>query len=90
GMSLYDIGLFELNEAFAAQSVAVARDLAVDPDKVNIRGGAIALGHPIGASGARILTTLLHAMEDEDVEIGLAALCIGGGQGIAMVVERIN
>jgi len=90
GMALSDIGLFELNEAFAAQSVAVARDLAVPEDRLNIRGGAIALGHPIGASGARILTTLLHAMEDKDVDTGLAALCIGGGQGIAMVVERLN
>jgi len=90
GMSMKDIELFELNEAFAAQSVAVARDLALPEDKLNIRGGAIALGHPIGASGTRILTTLLHAMQDKDVTIGLAALCIGGGQGIAMVVERLN
>ena len=90
GMKLSDIGLFELNEAFAAQSVAVARDLAVPEDRLNIRGGAIALGHPIGASGARVLTTLLHAMQDKDVDTGLAALCIGGGQGIAMVVERLN
>jgi acetyl-CoA C-acetyltransferase len=90
GMQLSDIDLFELNEAFAAQSVAVARDLAVPDDKLNIRGGAIALGHPIGASGTRILTTLLHAMQDKDATMGLAALCIGGGQGIAMVVERLN
>jgi acetyl-CoA C-acetyltransferase len=90
GMELSDIDLFELNEAFAAQSLAVVRDLALDEDKVNIRGGAIAIGHPIGASGARILTTLLHAMEDKDVSTGLAALCIGGGQGIAMIVERMN
>ncbi len=90
GMELSDIDLFELNEAFAAQSVAVVRDLALDEDKVNIRGGAIALGHPIGASGTRILTTLLHAMEDRDLSTGLAALCIGGGQGIAMIVERLN
>jgi acetyl-CoA C-acetyltransferase len=90
GMQLSDIDLFELNEAFAAQSVAVARDLAVPEDKLNIRGGAIALGHPIGASGTRILTTLLHAMQDKDATMGLAALCIGGGQGIAMVVERLN
>jgi acetyl-CoA C-acetyltransferase len=90
GMQLSDIDLFELNEAFAAQSVAVARDLAVPEDKLNVRGGAIALGHPIGASGTRILTTLIHAMQDRDVSMGLAALCIGGGQGIAMVVERLN
>jgi acetyl-CoA C-acetyltransferase len=90
GMQISDIDLFELNEAFAAQSVAVARDLAVPEDKLNIRGGAIAIGHPIGASGTRILTTLLHAMQDRDASTGLAALCIGGGQGIAMVVERLN
>jgi acetyl-CoA C-acetyltransferase len=90
GMQLADLDLFELNEAFAAQSVAVARDLAVPDDKLNVRGGAIALGHPIGASGARILTTLLHAMQDKDLSTGLASLCIGGGQGIAMVVERLN
>jgi acetyl-CoA C-acetyltransferase len=89
GMSIGDIDLFELNEAFAAQSVAVARDLAVPEDRINVRGGAIALGHPIGASGARILTTLVHALEDLDKEFGLAALCIGGGQGIAMVVQRV-
>jgi acetyl-CoA C-acetyltransferase len=70
--------------------VAVGRDLAIPDDKLNIRGGAIALGHPIGASGTRILTTLLHAMQDKDVTLGVAALCIGGGQGIAMVVERLN
>ncbi len=90
GMQLSDIDLFELNEAFAAQSVAVARELAIPDDKLNIRGGAIALGHPIGASGARILTTLIHALQDKDLSTGLAALCIGGGQGIAMVVERLN
>jgi acetyl-CoA C-acetyltransferase len=90
GMQISDIDLFELNEAFAAQSVAVARDLAVPEEKLNIRGGAIAIGHPIGASGTRILTTLIHAMQDKDVSMGLAALCIGGGQGIAMVVERLN
>jgi acetyl-CoA C-acetyltransferase len=90
GMQISDIDLFEINEAFAAQSVAVARDLAVPEDKLNIRGGAIAIGHPIGASGTRILTTLVHAMQDKDVSMGLAALCIGGGQGIAMVVERLN
>jgi acetyl-CoA C-acetyltransferase len=88
GMQLSDIDLFELNEAFAAQSIAVSRDLAVPEDKLNVRGGAIALGHPIGASGTRILTTLLHAMEDRGATTGLAALCIGGGQGIAMLLER--
>jgi acetyl-CoA C-acetyltransferase len=90
GMQLSDIDLFEFNEAFAAQSVAVSRELAIPDDKINVRGGAIALGHPIGASGTRILTTLLYAMQDKDLSTGLAALCIGGGQGIAMIVERLN
>ncbi|HEY8676188.1 MAG TPA: acetyl-CoA C-acetyltransferase [Candidatus Dormibacteraeota bacterium] len=88
GVSVRDVDLFELNEAFAAQSVAVCRELAVPEDRVNVNGGAIALGHPIGASGTRILTTLLHEMARRDAELGLAAMCIGGGQGIAMVVER--
>ena len=89
GVSLRDVDLFELNEAFAAQSVAVARELALPEDKVNVNGGAIALGHPIGASGTRILVTLLHEMSRRDVQLGVAALCIGGGQGIAMVLERV-
>jgi len=88
GWDLADVDLFELNEAFAVQSVAVMRELGVDPAKVNPGGGAIALGHPIGASGARVLVTLLHAMEDRDARLGVASLCIGGGQGISMVVER--
>lgn len=88
GLSLSDVELFELNEAFAAQSLAVLSELKVSPDRVNIWGGAIALGHPIGASGARVLVTLLHEMEDQGAKIGLAGLCIGGGQGIAAVVER--
>lgn len=83
-----DVDLAELNEAFAAQSVAVCRELGLDPERTNVNGGAIALGHPIGASGARILTTLLHEMPRRGARIGLAAMCIGGGQGIAMVVER--
>jgi len=87
-LNLGDIELFELNEAFAVQSLAVLSELKLNPERVNIRGGAIALGHPIGASGARVLVTLLHAMEDEGLHRGLAALCIGGGQGIAMIVER--
>ncbi len=87
GLSVADIDLFELNEAFAAQALAVMRELNLDPDRVNVNGGAIALGHPIGASGARILTTLLAAMSQRGKRLGLAALCIGGGQGIAMVVE---
>jgi acetyl-CoA C-acetyltransferase len=88
GVGVRDIDLFELNEAFAAQSVAVCRELAVPEDRVNVNGGAIALGHPIGASGTRILTTLLYEMARRDVELGIAAMCIGGGQGIAMVVNR--
>jgi acetyl-CoA C-acetyltransferase len=88
GLELADIDLIELNEAFAAQSLGVIRELGLDEERVNVNGGAIALGHPVGASGARILTTLLYEMERRDVEFGLATLCIGGGQGIAMVVER--
>jgi len=84
-----DIGLWELNEAFAAQSLGVLAELKLDADKVNVNGGAIALGHPIGCSGARVLVTLLHAMRKREVALGLASLCIGGGQGIAMVVERV-
>ena len=80
--------LIEANEAFAAQSCAVVKDLGFDPEKVNVNGGAIALGHPVGASGARVLITLLHEMERRDVKKGLATLCIGGGMGIAMCVER--
>ena len=85
---LEDIDLFEINEAFAAQSIAVIRDLNIDEDKVNVNGGAIALGHPIGASGARILVTLLHEMKKQNKKKGCATLCIGGGMGIALCVER--
>ncbi|GAC1341829.1 MAG: acetyl-CoA C-acetyltransferase [Candidatus Dormibacteria bacterium] len=88
GAQTRDVQLWELNEAFAAQSVAVARELAVPEDRLNVNGGAIALGHPIGASGTRILTTLLYEMIRRDLSLGLAAMCIGGGQGIALVVER--
>ena len=87
GLALKDIDLFELNEAFAAQSLAVMRQLGLDSAKVNIRGGAIALGHPIGASGARILTTLIYALRAKGGGRGVASLCIGGGMGIAMVIE---
>lgn len=83
-----DIDLVELNEAFAAQSIACLKDLNLNPEIVNVNGGAIALGHPIGCSGARILTTLLYEMEKRDAKVGLAALCIGGGMGIATIVER--
>jgi acetyl-CoA C-acetyltransferase len=89
GLGLDAIEVFELNEAFAAQSLAVLRELKLDPAKVNVNGGAIALGHPIGASGARVLVTLLHALEARGAKRGLAGLCIGGGQGVAMIVERL-
>ncbi len=88
GMKIEDIDLVEANEAFAAQALSVAKELKFDMEKVNVNGGAIAIGHPIGASGARILVTLLHEMEKRDAKNGLATLCIGGGQGIAMVVKR--
>ena len=88
GWSIKDIDLFEINEAFAAQSIAVIRTLAIPEEKVNVNGGAIALGHPIGASGTRILVTLIHEMIKRDFKKGLATLCIGGGMGIAMCIER--
>ena len=88
GLKIEDIDLWELNEAFAAQSLGVLAELKIDAELVNVNGGAVALGHPIGASGARVLVTLLHAMKNRDVALGLASLCIGGGQGIAMIVER--
>ena len=88
GWSINDVDLFEINEAFAAQSIAVIRTLSIPEEKVNVNGGAIALGHPIGASGTRILVTLIHEMIKRDVKKGLATLCIGGGMGIAMCVER--
>jgi acetyl-CoA C-acetyltransferase len=84
-----DLDLVESNEAFAAQSICVVRDLGLDPAKVNVNGGAIAIGHPIGASGARILTTLLHEMNRTDATKGLATLCVGGGMGVAMCVEKV-
>ncbi len=88
GWSANDIDLFELNEAFAAQACAVNQELAIDPSKVNVNGGAIAIGHPIGASGCRILVTLLHQMQRQNAKKGLAALCIGGGMGVALALER--
>ncbi len=88
GWSVDDLDLIEANEAFAAQSIAVVRDLKLDPEKVNVNGGAIALGHPIGASGARILTTLLFEMKKQDAKKGLATLCIGGGMGTSLLIER--
>jgi acetyl-CoA acetyltransferase len=89
-LKIEDIDLFELNEAFAAQSLAVSRELGLDPARVNIHGGAVALGHPIGASGARVLTTLLYALRAKKLRYGIASLCIGGGMGIAMAVESLN
>jgi acetyl-CoA acyltransferase len=88
GLKLEEIDLIEINEAFAAQTLAVIKLLKADPNKVNVRGGAIAIGHPLGASGARIATTLIHAMEDRQARLGLATMCIGAGQGIATIFER--
>ena len=88
GTSIDDYGLFEVNEAFAVQALADARELGMDMDRINVRGGAIALGHPIGASGAKILTTLLYAMRDLDIDKGMATLCLGGGNAVALSVER--
>jgi acetyl-CoA C-acetyltransferase len=87
GKSIGDYGLFELNEAFAVQAIADIRELAIDPDRVNVNGGAVALGHPIGASGARVLVTLLHAMRERGQSSGVASLCLGGGNAVAMSVE---
>jgi len=88
GWKLEDVDLFELNEAFAVQALAVIQELGLDPEKTNVNGGAVALGHPIGASGARILVTLLYEMERRDVRRGIAALCLGGGNAVALAVER--
>jgi acetyl-CoA C-acetyltransferase len=88
-LKIDDVDLFELNEAFAAQSIAVVRELGLDSSKVNVNGGAIALGHPIGASGARVLTTLIYALRARQLRYGVASLCIGGGMGIAMAVEAL-
>src|SRR5439155_26425955 len=89
GLRLGDIDLFELNEAFAAHMLACGKGLGLDEAKVNVNGGAIALGHPIGASGARVLVTLLYALEQRGLKRGLAALCLGGGNAVAMIVERV-
>ncbi|MGB2717089.1 MAG: acetyl-CoA C-acetyltransferase [Vicinamibacterales bacterium] len=88
GWKLRDVDLFEINEAFSVQAVAVMRELGIDPARVNVHGGAVALGHPIGASGARVLTTLLYAMKRRGVTRGIAALCLGGGNGVALAIER--
>ena len=89
GWDLKDVDLFEINEAFSVQAVAVMRELGIDPERVNVHGGAVALGHPIGASGARVLTTLLYALQRRNLRRGIAALCLGGGNGVALAVERI-
>jgi acetyl-CoA acyltransferase len=88
GLKLDDIDLIEINEAFAAQTLAVIKLLRANPERVNVRGGAIAIGHPLGASGARLTATLLNLMEDKRAKFGLATMCIGGGQGIATIFER--
>ena len=90
GMTIDDIDLFEINEAFAVQVLASAKHLGMDLDKLNVKGGSIALGHPFGMTGARIMTTLLNALQDEDKEFGLESMCVGGGQGMAMVVQRLS
>jgi len=89
GWRLDEVDLFEINEAFSVQAIAVMRELGIDPARVNVHGGAVALGHPIGASGARILTTLIHAMRHRNARRGIAALCLGGGNGVALAVERV-
>jgi acetyl-CoA C-acetyltransferase len=89
GWALGEVDLFEINEAFSVQAVAVLKELGIDPTKVNVNGGAVALGHAIGSSGARVLTTLLYALKQRNLERGIATLCLGGGNGVAMAVERI-
>jgi acetyl-CoA C-acetyltransferase len=89
GLSLQEIDLFEINEAFSATTVAIFKTLGIDEGKVNVRGGAVAIGHPIGASGARVLTTLLYAMKDRGARIGMASLCLGGAEAVSLIVERI-
>ena len=88
GWDLADVDLFELNEAFSVQAIAVLRELEIDPDKVNVNGGAVALGHAIGSSGSRVLTTLLYALKRRNLRRGIATLCLGGGNGVALAVER--
>jgi acetyl-CoA C-acetyltransferase len=88
--SVDEVDLFELNEAFSVQTVAVLKELGIDPAKVNVNGGAVALGHPIGASGARILTTLLYALKQRNLRRGVATLCLGGGNGVALAVETLS
>ena len=89
GMTIDDIDLVEINEAFAAQVLPSAEQLGIDHDKLNVNGGAIALGHPFGMTGARIMTTLINGLEDADKTVGLETMCVGGGQGMAMIIERL-
>jgi acetyl-CoA C-acetyltransferase len=88
GWPLGDVDLFEINEAFSVQLVAVLKELGIDPERVNVNGGAVALGHAIGSSGARVLTTLLYALKQRNLKRGIASLCLGGGNGVALAVER--
>ena len=90
GMTVADLDLYEINEAFAAQVLGSADELGMDFDKLNVNGGAIALGHPFGSTGARITTTLLHNLQERDGTFGLETMCVGGGQGMAMLVERLS
>ena len=90
GMTINDIDLVEINEAFAAQVIASARGLGIDENRLNVNGGAIALGHPFGMTGARIMGTLINGLEDSDKTIGLETMCVGGGQGMAMIIERLS
>jgi acetyl-CoA C-acetyltransferase len=90
GLKIDDIDLIELNEAFAAQVVPTVRTLGADPERVNVNGGAIAIGHPFGATGVRLVGTLAHALQDRDGRLGLATLCVGGGQGMALAIERLS
>ncbi len=89
GWALDEVDLFEINEAFSVQMVAILRELGIAPEKVNVHGGAVALGHPIGASGARVLTTLLYALKRRNLKRGIASLCLGGGNGVALAIERV-
>ena len=89
GWSVDEVDLFELNEAFSVQAVALMKELKLNPERVNVNGGAVAIGHPIGASGARVLTTLIHAMAERKAKKGIAALCLGGGNAVAMAISLV-
>src|SRR6185503_14638022 len=90
GMTIDDIDLVEINEAFAAQVIPSAKHLGISWDKLNVNGGSIALGHPFGMTGARIMTTLIHGLQEDDKQYGLESMCVGGGQGMAMIIERLS